>query len=342
MYKEYALYKANRDMLDKRYSLKTEEQRLRDIEFKQKIDEYEQNMKIELENAKNMKMEEIDRKTDQVVMDKYKDVIHKLKLDIDERQKKLEKTEEENKLMSATIEELEEYKSRFNVSSAQCYNYINNCQVKFDKDFKLNLNDLRQQKQQESLKILSVSKLPNIKMINLGCFKNDDKEVLNFVQNSFPDSLDKFCFNWNCIDQINVKFFIDVLANSLPKVTEAVYFHKLKMDYDDLSTIVKASSNAQRLVFNNCLIKSSGKLDLTIGQKYNTHLLSFRYTGDKGRSDWGENKAQFEDIITAINCSELTQSLDTLDVKGCRVDPSKVTVGNANVIELGPILPMED
>ena len=111
MFKEYALYKTNRDMLDKRYSLRTEEQRMKDIEFKHNMNEHKQQLEIEMTNAKRSELEEIEKKADEAAMTKYKDTIERLRKEINDKNLELDKKEEESKLMSVKIEELEEYQS---------------------------------------------------------------------------------------------------------------------------------------------------------------------------------------------------------------------------------------
>ena len=83
MFKEYALYKANRDMLDKKYWLKSEEQRLKDIEFTEKVTDYKHQLEIEMENSWKSEIEQIEKKADEAAMVKYKDTIEKLRKDID-------------------------------------------------------------------------------------------------------------------------------------------------------------------------------------------------------------------------------------------------------------------
>ena len=68
MFKEYALYKANRDMLDKKYCLKSEEQRLKDIEFIEKVTDYKHQLEIEMENSWKSEIEQIEKKADEAAM----------------------------------------------------------------------------------------------------------------------------------------------------------------------------------------------------------------------------------------------------------------------------------
>ena len=143
MFREYAIYKANRDMLNKRYSLRTEEQRMRDIEFKYHMNEHKQQLEIEMKKDKKKKVKKAKKKAEEAAMVKYQDIIEKLRKDIDNKQSELDIKDEENKLMSVKIESLEVYKSNHNsISPEQVYNSINNCQVKFDKDFRLDLYNL--------------------------------------------------------------------------------------------------------------------------------------------------------------------------------------------------------
>ena len=119
MYKEFALYKANRDLLDKRYNLKTEEQRVREIEFAHNIKESQQQLEIEMKKAKDTEVQQIEKdiekkankKADEAAMVKYKDIIDKLKMEIEKKQRELDKKDEESKLMNVKIEKLQYFKS---------------------------------------------------------------------------------------------------------------------------------------------------------------------------------------------------------------------------------------
>ena len=195
-------------MLDKRYNLKTEEQRAREIEFAHNMKESQQKLEIEMKKAKDTEIKVIkkkikkkaSKKADEAAMVKYKDTIDKLNKEIEEKQGELDKKDEESKLMNIKIEELRWYKSDYLRGPVeQVYNSINKCEVKFDKDFTLDLDNIRDKKQQEDTIVkLSEFKLPDIRRINLGGLKDEeDEQVYKFLKHSFPDSLNIFTFNYN-------------------------------------------------------------------------------------------------------------------------------------------------
>ena len=125
MYKEFALYKTNRDMLDKRYNLKTEEQRVREIEFAHKIKESQQKLEIEMKKAKDAEVQEIK----EVAMVRHKDTIDKLKMELEETIREFDNKGEENELISAIIKELEIFKfTDLFFCSEQAYNWYNECE----------------------------------------------------------------------------------------------------------------------------------------------------------------------------------------------------------------------
>ena len=113
------------------------------------------------------------------------------------------------------------------------------------------------------------------------------------------------------------------------------------MDYDDLSTIIKASSNTKRLIIRSCTIKPPGTLDFTIQQHYNIQFLSFYYSGDYNFSNWLYNKNEFLEIVKAINSSGLQQLIHTFDICGCGVDTSEITVAKAKAVKLDKVSPMK-
>ena len=112
------------------------------------------------------------------------------------------------------------------------------------------------------------------------------------------------------------------------------------MDYDHLSTIVKACRKVRRLIIYCCTIKPTGTLDFGIHQPYSIQFLSFGFSGKIEYSNWSTNGQDFDDIVKAVNASGLQKSIDTLDLHECGVDTSKVTVGKAKITEMGVIHPM--
>ena len=99
------------------------------------------------------------------------------------------------------------------------------------------------------------------------------------------------------------------------------------MQMKDLSSVVKASSQCQRLIIRQCyLCNLSGDLDFTIPTDYNiTHLYIQNVQGNdsKGSGKWGSNPDRFEHIAKAIGASGLAKSLTLLDVGGSGIEESK-------------------
>ena len=122
-----------------------------------------------MKNAKDTKVEEMEKekekKVDEAAMVKYKDTIDKLNEELEEKQRELDKKDEENKLMNLEVEKLESFKPAcLKDPLEQVYNSINKCQVKFDKDFTLDLNRIYyERKQRDAIKMLSLFKLPDIR-----------------------------------------------------------------------------------------------------------------------------------------------------------------------------------
>ena len=150
MFKEYAMYKANREMLETQWALKDEFKRQRENKMRQEMLEYKQKIQKRLEELRDDEIKEASKRAEKEAEDKNKNLIDRLKKDIEDRQKELERQAEESKLKDIEIEDLEKYKQVYDGDFGEwIYNYVNKSEVKFDQDFRLVLDDLSEKKQQD-------------------------------------------------------------------------------------------------------------------------------------------------------------------------------------------------
>ena len=109
---------------------------------------------------------------------------------------------------------------------------------------------------------------------------------------------------------------------SLPKfvnaTTKEVYLRCLEFSEAELEQIVRASCNAERLIFEGCDIHCSTKLDFGFALKYKTKILNFQDWGNTSnlyeKSDWKSFPPCFYNIIDAISNSGLRFSLQTISI----------------------------
>ena len=171
-------------------------------------------------------------------------------------------------------------------------------------------------------------KLPNIKRLVINKISESDSDLKSFLSNSVPNKLDLFWMNNSYIDGKNptkIDFYIDSLCEAIKGVSKEIYIVNLIVGEKDLEKIVKASWNWERLVIRYSDILCSSALDFSTDSDYKTKSLSF-YTwgGDYRKSSWLTDSSLFENIVEGIGKSGLKQSLQTVDIKGCQLDKSKV------------------
>ena len=99
---------------------------------------------------------------------------------------------------------------------------------------------------------------------------------------------------------------------------EEVFLYRLEFSEAELGQIVRASCNAERLIFESCSIHCSTALDFGSALKYKTKILNFQYWGNTfnldRKTDWKYSPACFDNIIEAISNSGLRDSLKTIGI----------------------------
>lgn len=109
-----------------------------------------------------------------------------------------------------------------------------------------------------------------------------DENVKEFITSFSSPSLMKFSLNSDIFynDQrslIKIKFYQEGLRELLSKVTKEVYLSSLILDSKDLSQIVKASMNSERLIIHSSEISISHDLDFYTGANSSIQCLSIQH-----------------------------------------------------------------
>ena len=86
------------------------------------------------------------------------------------------------------------------------------------------------------------------------------------------------------------------------------------MDQDELSMIIKACKNCERVIIRSSKINGFGTIDFGDDIIYSTKFISFEWTGHKDNSNWFSNFDQFDQIIQAIKDTDLYRSLETISL----------------------------
>ena len=159
--------------------------------------------------------------------------------------------------------------------------------------------------------------IPSIKKLNIQSFIIDDPFLNVFFSKCIPESLQLLNINFEKEAQRSIcDFYMNGFENALGKVIKEVYLNELVMSQTCFETIVKASSKADKLTFRYCSIDSSTILDFS-GPIYSTSYISFRNSGQNGRSMWTLSNGKFQNITMAISTSGLSKSLNKINVHDC-------------------------
>ncbi|CAI2361281.1 unnamed protein product [Moneuplotes crassus] len=282
------------DALAENASLKDENKDLKD--FKTQLEE---DLKAKLEEIKQSKLQH----------DKDQEEISKLCEEVKESQGQLEETRE----------------ALGNQLAGICKD--------FDPNSKNLFLDMQKEESQKLVKAMGDTKYPlhNINRLSLKAIYNQEAILNPFMANSVSSPLRLFNLNLDRVgpcgsNTIEVGGLMKGLKSLLPHVTKEVYLNYLVVSGEDLSQIVKASSNLERLSFVASKILTSDSLDFSSTAHSKLEYLSFKSCAyhDWCNMEWDKYPDRFEKIVVAIKNSSLKDSLKTLNVHKCKISSSKV------------------
>ena len=104
------MYKAEREMLENRGNLKDEIERLKQIEIDKQVLAYKEQVLSKILEQESDEVKAIKIKIEEDAKLKQKELINRLRQQIDEKNKELDRINEEDKRKDQQIEELENYK----------------------------------------------------------------------------------------------------------------------------------------------------------------------------------------------------------------------------------------
>ena len=165
-------------------------------------------------------------------------------------------------------------------------------------------------------------RLPSLRAVQIGRVSDEDADLLSFIDYCTPVQLELLRFNYFSYSwtKTSTKFYMRSLPKLVSATNEEVFLHFLEFSEEEFDQIVKASCNAERLIFEGCDIHCSTALDFGSALKYKTKTISFQYWGDTSdknwKADWKFSPTCFDNIIEAILSSGLRDSLQTISI--CR------------------------
>ena len=130
------------------------------------------------------------------------------------------------------------------------------------------------------LKELNIAKLrlPNLRAVRIGHVSNANKDLIGFLDECTPAQLKLLRFNYFSYSPIatKAKFYMRSLPKLVSATTEEVYLRCLEFSEAEFEQIVRASCNAERLIFEDCEFHCSTALDFGSALKYKIKTLSFQ------------------------------------------------------------------
>ena len=321
---------ANRHQLKNLIAERTEkeQQAQQIIKLQQEIEDVKISYQQQLEAVKkeNAKLKDTKAQKEHVKATLNTEIQNKFKQEELKRNtsNQLDKIEEEKKQEQIQIEEISKIGQSYIDLCSQIYNKINGTNEKLDYTFELNL-DLSELKDIELIKSFRQVKLPQLKRINLKCFKIEDESIKQFFHNSFPDQVSNFWLNFDLNGSLqNIENFASIYKTCLQRVSDEIKIANTIINSEQLSELFKASKHCDRLCIEDCMLNIGEDIDFDDGLPYSMKFLSFAGTGHSSRSDWANDKSQMNKIITAIAGSSLKNSLQEINVHGCGVSTKEV------------------
>ena len=117
----------------------------------------------------------------------------------------------------------------------------------------------------------SKSQIPQIKRIKISHLNGSNSNINLFLSNWVPLNLTYFSINYPFIDSnkpTKMSFYLSSLTTCLKKVTKEIFLELFEMDESDLETVVRDSSNSERLVLYYWDLKWSRPMNFKCSSTY--------------------------------------------------------------------------
>ncbi|CAI2363061.1 unnamed protein product [Moneuplotes crassus] len=268
--------------------------------------------------------------------EELKDEIQSLKDLNDAKNTELEQSRkqhlEDQAEISKICEELKESESELEETKEYIKGLYKNICPDFNSESKELKLDMSIDKSKNLAKAMGACKysLGDMNRLQIDNISNEDHVLNGFLKNCSQSSLRLLSFNHSYLgskgsEAVKVKFYEEGMQKLFVNVTKEVYLKNLIVDASDLSQIVKACVNSERLIIRYSKISTSGSLDFSTPAQAKLQYLSFCYCGGDWCSEgWDKYPARFEKIIVAIKNCSFKNSLNAISVIGCKISVSKI------------------
>ena len=174
-------------------------------------------------------------------------------------------------------------------------------------------------------------RIPNLKglQIKYASDTDVDEDLISFLYDCTPVQLKLLRFKCASYSPTatKAKFYMRLLQKLVNSTIKIVFLNRLEFNELELEQIVRASCNAETLIFDCCDIHCSVALNFGSALKCKIKKLSFQGWGDTRvkyrNTDWISSPACFDYIIEAVLKSGLRDSLQTISIDRNQTLPAK-------------------
>ena len=237
-----------------------------------------------------------------------------LETNLEDVKAELENVNEENKAKDTLIEELQEPQNQNLRSTRSSIKKMSKTVMLFSPEAKIEL-DLNEQTDKLKIQEISWIKLPAIKKFKIENLTANDENLKCLLKNSCPPKLNFLCLNPSYKGEpTKLKCYIDDLIEWCEVTTDQIYLNNFEINSEDLSTIIKSSSQCDTLIIKKSIIHVSDDLDFSLDYDYNISNLSFDNCGREDRSSWKKKRTELISILKSIANSGLKDSLEKISL----------------------------
>ena len=167
------------------------------------------------------------------------------------------------------------------------------------------------------MKLLSLSKLSQIKALKIDYIENWDEVIKDFLKSLYPDTLEKVIINQKYYKDsiIQFSYYAKSLNECFNKTKKLVHIENFEISSEDLWKIIKSCRGCEKVIISYSKLNISDDLDFSIDSKYYIKELSFFNCGLESRSNWNHKNWELKSILKAISSCSLRQSLTKVDLR---------------------------
>ncbi|CAI2369246.1 unnamed protein product [Moneuplotes crassus] len=164
-------------------------------------------------------------------------------------------------------------------------------------------------------------KIFNIYNIYLFAIKHENKDILKFLDSSFPSKVNFLLIPLHYQMETNIGFYFNSLMRLGPRIIKHVIFFYFKLNLPQLKRLMASYKHVKCLGLQNCKLSIPTVPDFSKALK-NCQIqdLNLSETGGPFKSDWKNNLKEFKNLVQGLASSpDLRLNLTTVRIESCRI-----------------------